>query len=356
MAEIEKKSREFFYRLINTPSPSGYEEKVQRVVRDYVKDFADEVRTDVHGNVIVARNPGAPFRVMFAGHCDQIGLEVNYIDDDGFVYVLPLGGWDPQTLVGVRVTIWAKKGPIEGVIGRKAIHLLTEEERKRVPKVTDLWVDIGAKNKAEAEEVVRVGDAGTIPLDYRELLNNRVAAPATDDKSGVWVAMEALRRIDAEKLNVAVFAVSTVQEEVGLRGSRTSSFGLDPNVGIALDVTHATDTPTVDKKISGDVKLGAGPAVGKGPNMNMKLVDALLDVAEANSIPYQLCAENRITGTDAASIQVSRSGVATALISIPNRYMHTPVEIVSWDDMNAAADLLARYCESITPDVSYIPE
>lgn len=351
-----EKTKEFFYRLIETPSPSGYEEKIQRVVRDYAADFADSISTDAHGNVVAARNPDAPIRVMLAGHCDQIGLTVNYIDADGFVYVLPLGGWDPQTLVGVRVTFWGRKGPVEGAIGRKAIHLLTEEERKRVPKVTDLWVDIGAKDKEEAESVLRVGDCGTIPLDCRELLNGRVAAPATDDKAGVWVAMEALRRVDANKLKVGVFAVSTVQEEVGLRGARTSSYGVDPHIGIAIDVTHATDCPNVDKKICGDVKLGSGPAIGKGPNMNMRLVDALLDVAEANEIPYQLCAENRITGTDAAEIQVCRSGVATALISIPNRYMHTPVEMVSWNDMDAAADLLARYCESLDENASYIPE
>lgn len=352
---MEDTARKFFYDLIKTPSPSGYEEKIQAVVRDYVGGFADEARVDSHGNLIVARNPDAPFRVMFSGHCDQIGLIVNYIDADGFVYVLPLGGWDPQTLIGVRVTIWSKNGPVEGVIGRKAIHLLTEEERRRVPKITDLWVDIGAKNKAEASSAVRVGDCGTIPLDYRELLNHRIAAPATDDKSGLWAVMEALRRIDGAKLKVGVFAVSSVQEEVGLRGAITSSFGIDPNVGIAVDVTHATDSPTVEKKVSGEILLGSGAVIGKGPNMSMKLVDSLEGVAEANGIPYQLAAENRITGTDAAMIQVSRSGVSTALVSIPNRYMHTPVEIVSWDDMNAVADLLARYCESIDPSVSYIP-
>ena len=354
--DMKEKARNFFYKLATTPSPSGYEERIQRVVRAYVKDFADSVSTDVHGNVVAARNPEAPFRVMFAGHCDQLGLVVNYIDPDGFIYVLPLGGWDPQTLVGVHVTIWAKNGPIEGIIGRKAIHLLSEDERKRVPKITDLWIDIGASSRAEVEETVRVGDCCTIPLEYRELLNERITAPATDDKAGLWVIMEALRRIDASKLKVGVFAVSTVQEEVGLRGAKTSSFGVDPNVGIAVDVTHATDTPTVEKKVCGEILLGNGPVIGKGPNMNMRLVDQLLDVAQANEIPYQLAAENRITGTDAAVIQVSRSGIATGLISIPNRYMHTPVEIVSWKDMNAAADLLARYCESITPDESYIPE
>ncbi|MBQ9873200.1 MAG: M42 family metallopeptidase [Thermoguttaceae bacterium] len=353
---MDQKARQFFYDLIKTPSPSGFEEKIQRVVRDYAKGFADSLSVDVHGNTVAARNPDSPFRIMIAGHCDQLGLQVNYVDDDGFVYALPLGGWDPQSLVGVRVTIWAKNGPVEGVIGRKAIHLLTEEERKRVPKVTDLWIDIGSKSKEETLSVLRVGDCCSIPLEYRELLNNRISAAATDDKSGVWVAMEALRRIDPNKLKVGVFAVSTVQEEVGLRGAKTSSYGIDPQVGIAVDVTHATDCPSVDKKISGEVKLGAGPAIGKGPNMNNKLVDALLDVADANQIRYQLCAENRITGTDAAMIQVARAGVATALVSIPNRYMHTPVEIVSWDDMSAAADLIARYCESVSPDVSYIPD
>ncbi len=353
---MEDKARDFFYRLIKTPSPSGYEEKIQTAVRDYAKDFADEIKTDVHGNVIAARNPKAPFRVMFCGHCDQLGLVVNYIDPDGFIYVLPIGGWDPQTLVGVHVTIWTKKGPLEGIIGRKAIHLLNEEERKRVPKITDLWIDVGAKSKDELDGVVRVGDCCTVPLEYRELMNNRITAAATDDKSGVWVVMEALRRIDPAKLKVGVFAVSTVQEEVGLRGAKTSAYSVDPQVGIAVDVTHATDTPTVDKKVSGEVLLGSGPVIGKGPNMNMKLVDQLLDVAEKNEISYQLAAENRITGTDAAQIQVSRAGIATGLISIPNRYMHTPVEIVSWDDMSAAADLLARYCESIDPDASYIPQ
>ncbi len=352
---MDEKARNFFYNLLKTPSPSGYEEKIQAVVRDYVQDFADDVRTDSHGNVIVARNPDAPFRIMFSGHCDQIGLIVNYIDAEGFVYVLPLGGWDPQTLVGVRVTIWSKNGPVDGVIGRKAIHLLTEEERRRVPKITDLWVDIGAANKSEASSSIRVGDCGTIPLDYRELLNNRIAAPATDDKSGLWAVMEALRRIDGSKLNVGVFAVSSVQEEVGLRGAKTSAFGVNPNVGIAVDVTHATDMPTVEKKVSGDVLLGGGAVIGKGPNMSMKLVDALVDVAESEKIAYQLAAENRITGTDAAMIQTTRAGVSTALVSIPNRYMHTPVEIVSWDDMNAVANLLARYCESVAPGDNYVP-
>lgn len=347
--------KDFFIKLIETPSPTGFEEPVQALVREYAGAFADRISTDVHGNVFAVRNPDSPFRVMLAGHCDQIGLIVNYIDSDGFIYVLQLGGWDPQTLVGQRVHIWTADGPIPGIIGRKAIHLLTEEERKKVPKVQDLWIDIGAPNKEAAEKLVSVGDCCTVELAYRELADERFTAVATDDKAGVWVVMEALRRIDPAKLSVGVYAVSTVQEEIGVRGSKTSAFGVDPAVGIAVDVTHATDCPTVDKKVSGDIALGGGAVISTGPNLNRKLTAELLAAAQENKIAAQLLAEGRVTGTDAASIQVNRSGVATGLVSIPNRYMHTPTEVVSWKDLNAAADLLARWCESATPDKNYIP-
>ena len=352
---MNTQAHEFLKKILTTPSTTGFEEPVQKIVRKYVEPFADSIRTDVHGNVIVVRNPDAPLRIMLAGHCDQIGLIVNYIDEQGYIYVLTVGGWDIQNLVGIRVKIWTAAGPVDGVIGKKPIHLLDEDERKKTPKIKDLWIDIGAKDKEEAEKYVTVGDPVTVELEYRELLNNKIAAPATDDKAGVWIVMEALRRIDPAKLKVAVYAVSTVQEEVGLRGSRTSSFGIDPHIGIATDVTHASDSPTIEKKTTGEVKLGAGPALTRGPNMNTKLVNDLIAVAGQYKIPVQMIAEGRITGTDAGSIQVNRSGVATALISTPNRYMHTPVEMISLDDLDYAADLVARYCESIEPDVSYIP-
>ena len=348
-------SKEFLKRILTAPSVTGFEEKVQQQVRDYVKPFADDIRTDVHGNVIAARNPNAPLRVMLAGHCDQIGLIVNYIDKEGFIYVLTVGGWDVQNLVGVRVKIWSATGSVDGVIGKKPIHLMDDDDKKKVPKVKDLWIDIGAKNKEDAESVVSVGDPVTVELEYRELRNGLIAAPATDDKAGMWVVMEALRRIDPVKLKVGVFAVSTVQEEVGLRGSRTSAYGIDPHIGIATDVTFATDCPTIEKKENGDVTLGSGPVLTRGPNMTTKLVNALTDIAKNHSIPVQIVAEGKITGTDAGSIQVNRSGVATALISIPNRYMHTPVEVISLNDIDRAADLMARYCESIEPAVSYVP-
>ena len=352
---MNSQAKDFLKSILTTPSVTGFEEPVQGLVRNYVSSFADTVRTDIHGNVVAARNPDAPLRVMLAGHCDQIGLIVNYIDKEGYIYVLTVGGWDIQNLVGVRVKIWSAKGVVEGIIGKKPIHLMDDDDRKKMPKIKDLWVDIGAKDKEEAEQKVCVGDPITVELEYRELLNNLIVAPATDDKAGVWVVMEALRRIDPAKLKVGVFAVSTVQEEVGVRGAITSSFGIDPYIGIATDVTFATDCPSLEKKENGDVKLGGGPVLTRGPNITTKLVNGLVNVAKQHEIPVQIIAEGKITGTDARAMQVNRSGVATALISIPNRYMHTPVEMISLHDIDYTADLMARYCESIDLDVSYIP-
>jgi putative aminopeptidase FrvX len=352
---LESIALEFFKSALETPSPSGYESPLQQIVRDYVADFADEVRTDVHGNVIVVKNPGASLRVMLAGHCDQIGLIVQHIDDEGFLYIQPIGGWDPQVLIGQRMTVWTGSGPVFGVIGKKPIHLLTEEERKQVPKMKDLWLDVGAADKQEAEKLVRIGDAVTVELAWNLMRNNRAASPAMDDKSGMWVVIEALRRADKAKLRCGLYAVSTVQEEVGLRGAKTSSFGIEPQVGVAVDVTHATDCPTIEKKEEGDVKLGKGPVIYRGPNMNPKVVELLIQAAEKHQIPYQLGASGRASPTDANAIQVNRAGVAAGLISIPNRYMHSPVEMISLDDLDQAADLLARFTEGVNPDMKWTP-
>lgn len=352
---MDPNAYEFFKTILTTPSPSGYEVPVQNVVREYAAGFADDVQTDVHGNVIAVRNPGSPLRVMLAGHCDQIGLIVQHVDDEGFIYVQPIGGWDPQVLIGQRLTVWGDKGPVPGMIARKPIHLLNEEERKQVPKIKDLWLDIGANSKSDALEVVRVGDPVTVELAFQELRNRRAISSAMDDKTGMWVVMEALRRVDPKKLQCAVYAVSTVQEEIGLRGAHTSAFGIDPQVGIAVDVTHATDCPTIEKKEEGDVQLGKGPVVYRGPNMNPRVVERLLQAADQHKIPYQLGAAGRASPTDANPIQVSRAGVAASLISIPNRYMHSPVEMISLDDIDRAADLLARFVEGLPADARFIP-
>lgn len=352
---MEAAAHDFLQRILETPSPSGYERPIQDVVRHYVREFADEIRTDLHGNVIAIKNPQARLRVMLAGHCDQIGLIVQHVDEQGFLWVQPIGGWDPQMLVGQRMTVWTSGGPVPGVIARKPIHLLTDEERKQVVKLKDLWIDIGCKDKAEAAELVRVGDCVTLDLGYRELRNGLAYAPGMDNKVGLWVAMEALRRASAAPLNCGLYAVSTVQEEIGLRGAQTSAFGVDPQVGIAIDVTHATDCPTIDKKQEGEIGLGKGPVIYRGPNMNPKVVDRLIDVAGKHEIAYQLAAANRPTGTDANVIQINRAGVATGLISIPNRYMHSPVETISLDDIDHAADLIARFVTSLSDDADFTP-
>jgi endoglucanase len=353
---METEARDFLIRLLETPSPSGYEAPVQDVVREYVAGFADEVRTDLHGNVIASCNPDAPVRLLYAGHCDQIGLLVSHIDDHGFLYSQTIGGWDPQQLIGQRMTIWTDDGPVPGVIARKPIHLLTPEERKKVVETHELWLDIGASSKEEAAAAVRVGDPATLHLGFQEMRNGLANAPGMDDKTGLWVVIESLRRAAADGgLRCHLHAVSTVQEEIGLRGARTSSFGVDPHVGVAVDVTHATDCPTVSKNQQGDVRLGKGPVISRGPNMNPGVTRRLIGIAEEHEIPFQLNAIARATPNDANSIQINRAGVATGLIGIPNRYMHSAVETVALDDLDRAADLLARFALALSADDDFTP-
>jgi putative aminopeptidase FrvX len=352
---MESSAKKFLQQILETPSPSGYEQPVQKIVREYAKQFAAEVRTDLHGNVIAAVNPDAKLRVMFAGHADQIGLLVTFINEQGFLYTNPIGGWDPQQLIGQRMTVHTDKGPVPAVIARKPIHVLDEEERKQVVKLKDMWLDIGAKTQAEAAELVRVGDCVTLELGYQEMRNGFANSPGMDNKTGLWVCMEAARRAAKNKLNVAVFAVSTVQEEIGLRGAHTSAHGVDPHVGIAVDVTHATDCPTMDKTQNGDLKLGGGPVVARGPNMNPMVVERLRSAADAADIVVQWEAIGRGTGTDANAMQLARAGVATGLISVPNRYMHSAVEMVSLDDLDKCAELLAAFVTSLEADADFTP-
>jgi len=346
---------EFFRQLLDTPSPSGYERPIQDVVRKYVAAFADEVRTDLHGNVIACKNPGARLRVMFAGHCDQIGMVVTHVNDNGFIYAQTIGGWDAQQLIGQRMVIWTAAGPIPAVISRKPIHLLTDEERKQVTKLDDLWLDIGAKSKAEAQEAVRVGDPVTLKLGYQEMRNGLANSPAMDNKCGLWVCVEGLRRAAQKRLNVALYAVSTVAEEIGLRGAQTSAYGIDPQVGIAVDVTHATDCPSIDKKQQGDIALGSGPVIFRGPNMNPVVTERLIRLANESALPYQLAASGKAVPNDANALQISRAGVATGLVSIPNRYMHSGVEMISLEDIDKAADLLSAFVLSLAGDEDFTP-
>ena len=352
---MDSSARDFLVRLLETPSPSGYERPIQDVVRAYVGDFADRVTTDLHGNVSAAKNLDAKLRVMFAGHCDQIGMLISHYHDNGFLHAQTIGGWDAQQLIGQRMTIWTTQGPLPAVISRKPIHLLTDEERKQVVKLEDLWLDIGAKSKDEAKELVRIGDPVTLKLGFQEMRNGLANSPAMDNKCGLWVVIEALRRASQRDLKVAIFAVSTVAEEIGLRGAQTSAFGIDPQIGIAVDVTHATDCPTIDKRQQGDVSLGGGPVIVRGPNMNPVVVERLISLAQKSEIPFQLTASGKAQPNDSNAIQINRAGVATGLVSIPNRYMHSAVEMISLDDIDRAASLLAEFVCGLSGDEDFRP-
>jgi putative aminopeptidase FrvX len=345
----------FLKNVLETPSPSGYERPVQDVVRAWAGQYADAVRTDRHGNVIAALNPEAATRVMLAGHCDQIGLMVQHVDENGYLYVQPIGGWDMQILLGQNLTVWAKDGPLPAVVARRAPHLLTNEERNKVPQFQDVWLDAGFKDRKEAESLITAGDPVTFALGYRDLRNRLAVSPAMDDKVGLWVVMEALRLLKGRPLQAAVYCVSTVQEEIGLRGATTSTYGIHPTVGIAVDVCHATDTPGNDKKQIGEVKLGSGPVLFRGPNINPRVFERLHDAATGLDIPVQVKGAPRGTGTDANAMQLSRDGVAAGLVGLPNRYMHSPVEVVHLEDLERAARLLAEFCAAVTPQDDWTP-
>ena len=346
---------EFLRRLIDAPSPSGYEQATRQVWHETVSVFADHVHTDLHGNVIASRNPDGNPRLMFAGHCDELGLQINYIDDNGFLYFNTIGGHDPSLVPGRRVIVHATDGPVRGVTGRRAVHLTPRDQRGKAQKIEDIWIDIGVEDKDAVEELIRVGDPVTYDLGMQDLRNGQAVARAFDNKIGAWVVAEALRRINGESCTAAVFSVATVQEEIGLRGATTSAFGVDPLVGVAVDVTHATDHPNVNKVTAGDVSLTGGPVITRGANVNPVVERLLMESAEALDMKVQVEAEPRGTGTDANTIQLTRGGVATGLVSVPLRYMHTPSEIISLDVADQAADLLAEFAQRLTPEMDFTP-
>lgn len=353
---MDKSSRQFLNDLLLTPSPTGFEREIQRVVRKHMKPYADSIELDLHGNLIVAINPKASRRIMLAGHCDQIGFMVKHISNEGFIYVMALGGIDVGVMHGAQVTIHTAKKKIAGVVGRKPIHAQSGEERDKTKNdIEKVWIDIGAKNKKEAEKQVAIGDPVTYKLETTELSNNLLAAPALDDKSGLWVVMETLKILSKSKLNVGVYSVSTVQEEVGLRGAKTAAYSVDPEVGIAVDVTLATDNPGHDGTKTVPCVLGKGPGISKGPNTNPVVGEMLIEAAKKGKIPYQLEPAGRPLGNDANAMQLNKGGVATASVAIPCRYLHTQVEMVNLDDMTNSAKLLAQFIKSIGPRTDFRP-
>ncbi|MGD2153348.1 MAG: M20/M25/M40 family metallo-hydrolase [Gemmatimonadales bacterium] len=354
---MKSNSVEFFKRLLALPGPSGFESAPAHAWREEAGRFADRVWADVAGNSFAAVNPDGMPRVMLAGHVDEIGLMVNHIDDDGFLYFSTIGGWDPEVIVGQRVEILGRGGPIHGVVGKKAIHLQEKEDRDRVSKIKDLWIDIGAADGKGARELVRVGDAAVLAASVLDLPNERIASRSVDNRMGALVALEALRRLAADRPAAAVVAVATAREEIGIGGggAQPGAFGLDPQIAIAIDVTHATDHPGAEKKGHGDHRLGGGPVLSRGSAVNPVLFERLLEVAERERIAYSIEATPSRTSTDADSIVTARMGIATALVSVPNRYMHSPNEMVALEDLDRAAELIAATVRSLSESDSFVP-
>ena len=343
-------------RLLDAPGPSGFESPAATVWRDIASGFASHVWSDVHGNSYAAlAEEGSP-TVMLAGHVDEIGLMVHYIDDDGYLFVRGVGGWDPQVLVGQRVEIYGAEGTVVGVIGRRAIHLMASDEREKAVKLKELWIDIGARDADEARERVAIGDVGVIASSTLDLAGGRLAARSVDDRAGAAVALEALRRAGEKGAAARAVAVATTQEEISARsggGARTSSFELSPQAAIVIDVTHATDHPHLDKKEHGDVRLGGGPVLSRGAVINPTVLAGLSAAADRAGIDVQWQAAPSTTGTDADSIFTNRSGIATAIVSLPNRYMHSPNQMIDNADLDAAAELIAEYLVSLSPDEDF---
>ena len=346
-------SYEFLKRLLSTPGPSGNEGAAAKVWREEAGGFA-EVRGDRMGNSFATVNPGGSPRVMLSGHIDEIGLMVTHIDEKGLLRFTGVGGWDPQVLVGQRVRIHASNGEVVGVIGKKAIHVMEPEERKKVSEIKSLWIDVGAKDADEAKGMVRIGDVGVVDQDLLELPNGRIASRSLDNRMGAFVVLEALRLLSEEGIGAEVVAVASVQEEIGLYGARGAAFGLDPDAAIAVDVTHATDTPGVSKNENGDHALGSGPVIKRATNLSPVVSEGLIAVAEGADIAYTLEADSRSTGTDADAIQFTRAGIATGLVSAPNRYMHSPNEIVDLGDLENCARLISAYIKGLDASTDFV--
>ncbi|CAN5629915.1 M42 family metallopeptidase [soil metagenome] len=356
---MEERSFEFLKKLLDTPGPSGFEAAAARVWREEAGGFADRVTADVSGNSVAVINEGGSPRIMLAGHIDEIGVMVTHIDDDGFIYFEGVGGWDSQVLVGQRILLLTRAGHVIGVIGKKPIHLMKTEDKEKVSKIEDLWIDIGAKDRAAAtERGVRVGDPGVIDARLLELGNGLIASRSIDNRIGAFVVLEALRLLSRERPAAMVAAVATTQEEIGYfgGGARPSAYALDPQLAIVVDVTFASDSPGIEKKEIGEHKLGSGPVITRGSATHPVMVDRLVALAEQEDIACTLTAAPRYTATDADAIHLSRAGVATAVISVPNRYMHSPNEIVSLADLMAAARLICVFCQAVSESDNWVPE
>ena len=346
---MRKPSLDFLKKLVQTHAPSGREAPLQRVWLDYVARFADETSSDAYGNTVAILNKGGSPRIMLAAHADEIALAVNYIDGNGYIYARKLGGVDAAISRAQRVTIHTRKGPVLGVVGSVAPHLKGAGAKKDSPQIHDLFIDIGVNDKAAAQKIVRPGDPITFNTEFEILRDDVAVSRVFDNRIGSFAIAETLRLLqrDKKKLKAEICAVSNIMEEVGCLGARQIAYELNPDAALVVDVTHATDCPTINKAQHGEVKLGGGPTVTHGTGNHVAVVERLEKVATKKKIKLQHEAASRTTGTDTDVIFLTRGGIPSALISLPNRYMHSPVEVINLKDLEAIPELMAGFCRSV---------
>ncbi len=354
---MEDRSFEFLKRLLDAPGPSGFETAAARVWRAEAESTGARVTSDVQGNSLATVGAGGP-RVMLAGHVDEIGVMVTHVDDEGFLYIDGIGGWDPQVLVGQRIRFLTRKGDVVGVVGKKPIHLMKPEEKEKATKISELWVDVGVRDRDDATaRGIRVGDPGVVDARLVELGNGLIASRAVDNRIGAFVVLEAVRQLASGPLSAEVTAVATTQEEIGYHGggARSVAYQLDPQAALVVDLTFSTDAPGIDKKQVGEHKLGSGPVLARGSAIHPLVFERLAETAERENIPYTIQASPRFTSTDADAVYLQRGGIPTGVISVPNRYMHSPNEIVALEDVDATVRLIAAFCRGLDADTHFVP-
>jgi endoglucanase len=341
----------FLAELLHARSPSGYEAEAQAVFDRHVKPAADAYTGDALGNRLATLNPQGDPVLMLAGHMDELGLILTYVNKDGFIYFDTIGGHDRTIISGRRVIIQTADGPVKGVTGKRAIHLMEEADRKKVPEIHEIWIDIGARSKKDALARVSIGDVATYDHELEMIHGSVGTARAFDNKVGAYIVGETLIRLakdkERKKLAAKIVSVATSQEEIGVRGATTAAYAVNPHIALAVDVGHATDHPDCDNRKYGETKLGGGPILCRGANINPKIFARLVAAAKKLKIPYQIEADPRPTGTDARAIQMGRGGVATGLVSIPLRYMHTPSELVDLEDVERCVQLFVAFAKGL---------
>ena len=341
---MNESQKQFLISLIDTPAPSGYEEPVQKIWRSEVSTFCDNIAADIHGNLTATLNPGKQKSILIVGHADEIGLIVNYINDEGYIFVKPIGGVDPNILASQRARILTKKGIVNGGMGRTSLHLLTNQERDKRAELHTVWIDIGAKNKKDAEKYVSVGDPIIFGENYCELANGAATARCWDNRVGIYIVAEVIRKLSKnKKLNKTVYGVSSIQEETGVWGAGNAAYQLKPTAAIAIDVIPATDQPEIPKEKFGDTRLWKGPVITRGVRSNNKISDGLIETAKKKKIPHQIDVDYGHTYTDADPISQTRAGVPISVVSVPTRYLHSSVETLSLKDVDLCIDLLTEY-------------